>query len=114
MKKRLLLSILATLVAASGAFAGDITGSTVIGNGSFTPSNKVGIAIISSATSYAATSAHLSGTFEYGTVGGAGVTGDPSKILKKAYTSDSTAVTANIGQPTDPASATALADGYTE
>jgi hypothetical protein len=111
MKKQLILAFMLTLCSAAAAFAADITTSTTIGNGSFTPSNKVGIKIVSAATSYAATSAHVSGTFEYGTVGGAGVTGDPSKILKKAYTPASGAT---VGAPTAPASATALADGYAE
>lgn len=111
MKKQLIFAFMLALGTAASAFAADITTSTTIGNGSFTPSNKVGIKIISAATSYAATSAHVSGTFEYGTVGGAGVTGDPSKILKKAYTATSGAT---VGTPTAPASASALEAGYAE
>jgi hypothetical protein len=116
MKKNILLSIAVVLAAATGAFgaAADITGSTSIGNGTFSPSNKVGIRIISTATSYAATSAHLSGNVQYGTVGGSGVTGDPSKIVKQSYAADSTATTAGIGQPIAPATALALASGYTD
>ena len=112
MKNHLFCAIAAVLATVTCAFATtDITTSTTIGGGTFTPSNKVGIKIISTTTSYAGTSAHLSGTFEYGTVGGAGVTGDPSKILKKAWAAASGAT---IGVPTAPASATALADGFAE
>lgn len=111
MKKSTIIFSLVLSLSATAALAADITTSTTIGGGSFTPSSKVGIKILSTATSYAATSAHVSGTFEYGTVGGAGVTGDPSKILKKAYTNPANAT---VGTPTAPASATALADGYAE
>ncbi|MEI6827263.1 MAG: hypothetical protein WCK54_16845 [Desulfuromonadales bacterium] len=105
MKKNLIFATLLGLLSASTAFAvTTIEGSTTIGGGTFTPSSKVGIKIISTATSYAATSAHVSGTYQYGTVGGSGVTGDPSKILKKAIPTQS----GTIGAPEDPASATGL------
>ncbi|MFZ4859277.1 MAG: hypothetical protein ACOYL3_23105 [Desulfuromonadaceae bacterium] len=111
MKRNIILAALLGLVSASTVFAATITTSTTIGGGSFTPSAKVGINVVSLSGSYAATSAHVSGTFEYGTVGGTGVTGDPAKILKKAYTAASGAT---VGAPTAPASAVALADGYAE
>lgn len=110
MKKYILLALVSVLSTSTFAFAGDITGSTTIGSGTFTPSAKVGIKLISAPGSYAATSAHVNGTFEYGTVGGTGVTGDPSKILKKTIPAQS----GTVGVPTAPASATALESGYAE
>jgi hypothetical protein len=105
MKKNLIIAILFGLMTATSASAvTSIDASTTIGGGSFTPSSKVGIRIISTATSYAATSAHVSGTYQYGTVGGAGVTGDPSKIVKKAIPAQS----GTVGAPENPASALAL------
>lgn len=119
MKNKIIILLAFTLFSATGALAAnptDIIGGTsiAIGNGTFTPSNKVGIKIWSSASSYAASSAHLNGTFEYGTVGGTGVTGDPSKILKKAHTTSSAESTAGYGIPTAPASATALGSGFAD
>jgi len=88
---------------ASSSFAASITGSTTIGNGTYAPSAKVGISLVSASTSYGATSCHLSGTLEYGTGGGAGFTGDPTKILSKAIPTQ----TGTVGTPDDP-TATAL------
>ncbi len=107
MKKQLILSFALILCSAAVSFAAAITGSTTIGSGTYSPSNKVGINIVSTATSYGATSAHLSGTFQYGTGGGTAFTGDPTKILKKAYTAASDAT---VGAPDTP-SATALPTG---
>lgn len=106
---------LITLVAimaffASSAFAADtISAKTTIGGGDYTPSTKVVLSVISLPTSYAATSAHLNGTFEYGTGGGSAFAGDASKIVKKAYTTTTSSL---VATPTAPTDATALAAGF--
>lgn len=101
--------IAAVAMCASTAFAqGSINASTVIGGGSFTPSAKVGISISSGDTSYAAASCHLNGTYEYGTVGGSGLTGtfnDASKVYQEAIPSGQTG---SVGTPTAQSSATQL------
>lgn len=110
MNKKILntLMVLAGIGCASTAMATvTITGSVTIGGGSFTPSNKVGLSATASATSYAAGSCHVSGTYEYGTVGGSGITGsfsDTSKIYQKTIP----AQTGTVGAPTSQSSATAL------
>ena len=54
--------VAAVVMAASTAVAGTgLSSSTVIGGGTFSPSNKVTINVISDATSYAAKSGHLNG-----------------------------------------------------
>lgn len=96
------------LVSASAAMATvTINGATTIGSASnsFTPSAKVGISITSTANSYAAGACHVSGTFEYGTVGGTGTTEDVSKIYSKAIPAQGTNTTC---APTSQTSATAL------
>lgn len=92
MKKQVLKAFLVVAIVASASTAMAITsftGSAVtIGNGTFSPSAKVLINIMSIPTSYAATSAHLNGLKQYATVGGANLTGtftDPSKIYSKVY-----------------------------
>lgn len=103
-KTNVILSAVALCGAfASTALAGSITSSTTIGGGTYAPSTKVGVLLVSLPASYGATSCHLNGTIEYGTVGGTGVTGDPTKIMSKPYTS---ATTSGIGIPEAP---TALA-----
>jgi hypothetical protein len=105
--KKILIFSLALCLYATGALATDsIVTSTTIGGGLFTPSKGVGVSITSSATGYAATSAHLSGTFEYGTGGGTAFTGDASKILQADIPSQSgktvgtpDATTVNTGLP---------------
>lgn len=93
-------AILATLAFAANAFAAvTISGSTIIGGGAFSPSKLVTIKAQSSGGAYAATSQHSQGTKQFGTVGGTGVTGDPTKIVI------SNAVSSG---PTSPSSATAL------
>ena len=53
---------------ASSAFAvTSISDSTVIGGGTFAPSAKVTIKVISTSTAYAATSQHLIGKKQFGT-----------------------------------------------
>jgi hypothetical protein len=111
MKKKLFLALSLVLCAGSGAFAASITTSTVIGNGTFSPSTKVGIAILSAPTSYAATSAHLSGTFQYGTGGGSAYVGDASKILKKAIPSQASYT---VGTPDAPTDATTIGTGWAD
>jgi hypothetical protein len=108
MKKTIFSSVLMLVVLASASAAmasTSITGSTTLGNAtnSFTPSAKVGIFISSIATSYAATSCHLNGTYQYGTVGGTGTAADPSKIYTKAIPSQSAYT---IGTPSDTSSTT--------
>ena len=94
-------------VFASASFAGTIISSTTIGGGVYTPSTKVGINVKSALTSYAATSAHLNGSFQYGTGGGSAYAGDASKILQKAYTATSGDT---VGIPEVPTDATTLAN----
>lgn len=60
-KDMLKISLVAAVVlSASSALAG-ITGSTVLGGGTYSPSNNVTINVIADATSYAAKSGHLNG-----------------------------------------------------
>jgi hypothetical protein len=105
MKKTIMIALAVSLYAA-GAFAADITTSTTIGGGTFAPSTKVGISIKSAATGYAATSAHLSGKYEYGTGGGSTFTGDSAKIVKKTIPTQ--ASTNTVGVPTAVTADTAL------
>ena len=112
MKKQILKAflVLAIVGAASSAMAlTTISGQTTIGSGnSFTPSAKVVISISSISTSYTAGSAHLNGTNEYGTVGGANLTGtfaDPSKVYSEPYT---TTAGSSVATPTSQSSATQL------
>lgn len=117
MKRKIIILLAFALLSASSVFAQtNIIGGTslAVGTGVFTPSSKVGILVTSSASSYAAASTHLNATFEYGTVGGTGVTGDPSKILKKVHATSAAETTAGYGIPTAPASATALGTGFTD
>jgi len=99
-----LMVILAICGMSSTAFATvAITQTTTIGGASntFTPSAKVGISAASIATSYVATSCHVNGTFQYGTLGGTGLTAntysDPSKIYQSDIPSQSGKT---IGEPT--------------
>ena len=87
MKKQILKAFLTIAVLSSASTAMAITSiidTITIGAGNtFSPSTKVGLTISAVNTSYAAASCHLNGTKEYGTVGGANLTGsynDPSKI----------------------------------
>jgi len=92
---------------ASTSFAApNITGSTTIGGGTYAPSAKVGVSIKSNATAYAATSAHLSGTYQYGTVGGVVVAPDDPTKIKQATIPSQTGLT--VGTPTDVATAGVL------
>ena len=63
--------VAALLISASSAFAGGtgttITGTTVIGGGTFSPSNKVNINARSTTVNYSAQSKHLSGDRQIGT-----------------------------------------------
>ncbi|SNB45837.1 hypothetical protein [Geobacter sp. DSM 9736] len=89
MKKPILIPtfLMASAFAAS-AFAVDITTSTTIGGGVFAPSKNVTLKVSATTTSYAATSQNSQGSKQFGTVGGTGVTGDPTKILSKAAVAD--------------------------
>lgn len=91
-----------------------ISGTVTIGAGNtFTPSAKVVISVTSAATSYTAASAHLNGTKQYGTVGGANITGsytDPSKIYVADYT---TTAGSTVATPTSQTSATSLSGTWT-
>jgi len=109
MKKQIFkaLLVLAVVGSASAAMAAQtISGTVTIGSGTFSPSAKVVIMIASNATAYAATSAHLNGLKEYGTVGGANQTGtasDPSKVYSRDYkTTPDTSTIATPGSPTSP------------
>lgn len=106
--KKLMISF-ALLSFSFSAYAGTIDSTTQIGGGSYTPSAKVGISIISAATAYSATSCHVSGKNEYGTSGGTGITGtyaDTSKIYKSTIPSQEPNATVCI--PTEVTSATEL------
>lgn len=107
MKKQILKAFLLLAIAGSASTAMAVTSiveESTIGNGNtFTPSAKVGIYIISSPLSYAATSCHLNGTMEYGTVGGTNTTQDPSKIYSQAIPTQAT--TNTWGIPDQPGSA---------
>lgn len=59
--------VAALLLAASSSYASNITGSTVIGGGTFSPSNKVNINAVATTTNYSAESKHLSGDRIMGT-----------------------------------------------
>lgn len=109
MSKKILntIVVLAGIGCATTAMAAtSINTTTVIGAGTFTPSAKVGISAQSTATSYAATACHLSGTFEYGTVGGSATAKDASKIYHKDIPAQ--AADATVGAPTAVTSATDL------
>lgn len=104
--------VLSIVASSSLAFAAvSITGSTTIGGASntFTPSAKVGMSLTSTAIAYTATSAHLSGTFQYGTVGGTGTTQDSSKIYSAPIPTQS----GTVGAPTATDSAVTLPTGVT-
>ena len=108
MKKQIFKAflVLAIAGAASTAMAAQtISGTCTIGAGNtFTPSAKVVIQIASIPTSYTSASAHLNGTKEYGTSGGANLAGsyaDPSKIYSRGYTTTSGSTVATTDAQTD-------------
>ncbi|MGD0584756.1 MAG: hypothetical protein ABSA86_03130 [Oryzomonas sp.] len=110
MKKTIFSSVLmlVVLVSASAAMAAtSITGQTTLGNAtnSFTPSTKVGMYVAATQTTYAATSCHVNGTYEYGTVGGSGTVQDPSKIYQGTIKAGQSG---NWGVPDQPTDATQL------
>lgn len=53
--------VIALAMSASSAFAAGITGSTVLGGGTFAPSKNVTINVVSDASNYAAKSGHANG-----------------------------------------------------
>ena len=60
--------VAALLISASSAYAtSNISGATVLGGGTFSPSNKVNIQAIATSTAYSAQSKHLSGDRQVGT-----------------------------------------------
>ena len=59
--------VAALLISASSAYASNITGPTVIGGGTFSPSNKVNIQAVATSVAYSAESKHLSGDRIIGT-----------------------------------------------
>lgn len=60
--------VAALLISASSAYAAsNLTGPTVIGGGTFSPSNKVNIQAVATSTAYSAESKHLSGDRIIGT-----------------------------------------------
>jgi len=60
--------VAALMMAAGSAYAStSITGTTVIGGGTFSPSNKVNIGVTSTSTNYSAQSKHSSGDRQMGT-----------------------------------------------
>lgn len=114
MKKSIFKAFLFLAIAGSATTAmatQTISGTTTIGSGNtFTPSAKVVISVTSLPTAYTATSAHLNGTKQYGTVGGANITGtntDPSKIYVADYTTEAGS---DVATPVATDSATQLPD----
>ena len=95
------VAVLAFMAFAGNAFAASTiaSGGTVIGGSTFTPSSNVTILAVSTSTAYAATSKHLNGTKEYGTL-----SSSPTILSKDA--------TPGTASPTAPTSETALASGY--
>lgn len=59
--------VAALLISASTVYSADITGATTIGGGTFSPSNKVNIGVISTDAEYSAESKHYSGNRILGT-----------------------------------------------
>ena len=53
--------VAAVTMSASSAFAAGLTGSTVLGGGTFSPSNNVTVNVVATTTNYAAKSGHSSG-----------------------------------------------------
>lgn len=93
--------VVAAVLAAGSAYAASaITGSTIIGGGTFAPSNSVTIQATATSTAYSATSQHLNGNRLY-----FGNNSDP-----KIYWGTATPGTANA--VTSAATATSLT-GYT-
>jgi len=113
MKKTIFSSVLLLVVLASASAAMavvTIEGATTIGSASnsFTPSAKVGLSVTATTIAYAATSCHLNGTLQYGTVGGTGTAKDASKIYSSAIISQTGKT---IGYPQQTDSATDLPTG---
>ena len=108
-KSIILLSIVASSSVAMATVS--IIGATTVGtaSNSFSPSAKVGMSVTSTAIAYTATSAHLSGTFQYGTTGGTGSANDSSKIYNAPIPTQS----GTVGTPTATNSATALPTSVT-
>lgn len=107
MKKMMIT--LAILAFSTSAYAETIDTTTQIGGGSYTPSAKVGISIMSAATAYSATACHVNGKNQYGTSGGTGITGtyaDTSKIYRATIPTQQT--DAVVCAPTAVTAATAL------
>ena len=102
MKKQIykVMLILAIVGCSSMAHATkSINGTVTIGGATntFTPSAKVGMSVTATVAAYTATSCHLNGSFQYGTVGGTGTTQDASKIYKAPFPSQSSTL---YGTPT--------------
>ncbi|MDD5286003.1 MAG: hypothetical protein PHD54_09095 [Desulfuromonadaceae bacterium] len=86
MKMKIVTLLAFALFAAGSVYAAEIVGgtSTTIGGGSYTPSTKVHISVVSLPASYGATSQHESGTTLYGSGGGTGFAKDVGKIFTQA------------------------------
>ena len=98
MKTKIITLLALALFAAGSVHAAEIVGgtSTTIGGGSFGPSTKVHILLVSTAASYGAVSQHESGTKAYGSGGGTGFGKDVGKI----YTADCAANPCGASAPT--------------
>ena len=105
MKK--LIVLVACLAFSTSAFAAtSITDAqtTSIGGSPFTPSTKVTLSVLASTIAYSVSSCHLSGTREYGTVGGSVDLGeDASTIGYKAIPDQSGNTVCVPTAPTDEA-----------
>lgn len=108
-KVMILVAVLFLASFSTSAFSATINAgtSTTIGGGDFAVSNGVQIAVLSQATSYAAQSCHISGTYMYGTGGGDAFTGNTSEIKRTDIPSQSGTSTLYCAV-TEPTSATAL------
>jgi len=108
--KTKIVTLLALLLFATGIVnAAEIVGgtSTTIGGGTYNPSTKVHVKILSASSSYSASSAHESGTTGYAAGGGTGYAGDVSKIYSKTCAANPCGTDPAVV----PASATALPTG---
>ena len=98
MKKLFIALILVAFAAPAFAANTSITTATILGGGKFTPSAKVGLNVTSTSLAYTATSCHVSGTFQYGTVGGSGTASDASKVYQATIPTQTS--TATVCAPT--------------
>jgi|GEM_PF-3134146 len=114
MKKAfIVIMVIAFSLVSSMAFAASITQATTLGLIPYSPSAKVGVSAASANLSYCAASCHVSGSFQYGTCGGSGITGtynDTAKIYKGTIPTQD--ANATVCAPTSQTSATSLSGTF--